>query len=141
MKKIEDFKPRLIQSLISAVCSILIGVALYPLLFGMPLKDMPVKSDIAEIRLEYAGETVTLTEEEDVALGLNLVAYLKYKPNRETDMGKDCVTVTITEKNGQETVIKASTKAVTYKGKTCELKEQYVFMNGMQGLFFGKEGE
>ena len=138
MKKIEDFKKRLIQAVISSVCSVLIGLALYPLIFGMPLRGMPPKGNVSKVVLEYAGQSVTLTDAVEVERVLNMTAYLKYKPTKEAVMSGNSMTVTITEKDGQETELTASTKEVTYMGKTHELKEDRLFVNVLEGLYFAE---
>ncbi|GEM_PF-5828828 len=138
MKKIENFKQRSIQALISAVCSILIGVCLYPLLFGMPLTGMPAKGDVKEIRLEYAGKTVTLTDAEQVSLALNMTAYLKYKPFKEATMGEKSVSMTLFTEDGEEIALTGSENEVTYKDKTHPLKQDGLFMKGITALYFGE---
>ena len=138
MKKIEDFKKRLIQAVISSVCSVLIGLALYPLIFGMPLRGMPPKGNVSKVVLEYAGQNVTLTDAVEVERVLNMTAYLKYKPTKEAVISGNSMTVTITEKDGRETELTASTGEVTYMGKTHELKEDRLFVNVLEGLYFAE---
>lgn len=119
------------------------SLAVYLSFYGMVLFGLPEAEDVVKAEFFYpeaSGEALVLTEEEDIKQAVQLTGCLRYSlfGGSETDSTPE-ITVTYTLKNGETVSVSASRDTVWWKGKSHALKQEELFVNLTEGLFFSEK--
>lgn len=110
------------------------------LIHGLPLIGFPKAADVAEVTIVWSDEEGSAVRRdvagtEDVELAVNAAGLLRYRMSGE-GQGSPEVSLICRLKDGDEVRVEASRTAVWWKGKAHVLKEEDIFINIIQGVFF-----
>lgn len=103
---------------------------------GVPLMGLPEKEEVSSITITHSdfGER-ELTGTEDIELMVKAANLLNYRVFGAKE-GSPIITVTYHLKNGRDIRIEANHTTMWWHGKTHPIKDQDVFVNVIQGLYF-----
>ena len=112
---------------------------------GCWLVFLPLDGKVASVTVAYpalSAEGKEVSDAEDVQRCINMLNTLKYNVFKtSTDSAEPLVTYTYHLKSGTDMVVAANNNTVFYKGKQHVLKENAVFVNVTEGLFFLEEAD
>lgn len=104
---------------------------------GIPIMGLPKKEDVKSISItENNSEEKTITDEDDIELLVNAANLLNYRLFGET-AGEPIISVTYHLKTGDDVIIEANNDTMWWHGKAHPIKETDMFVEIIQGLFFG----
>ena len=110
---------------------------------GCWLVFRPIDDKVQSVTIEYPSLTQTakeITEPTELKQCVNLLNMLNYDVFRKSeDETGALVTYTYHLKDGTDLVVAANNETVFYKGKQHVLKQQKLFINLTEGLFFQQE--
>ncbi len=133
----------LIRFLIQAAVVTILIVAVRIFTDGMYLLGLPDLADIQSVSISYPSVTEHRKEtssEEDVELALKLTGFLKYDLFEKADQTeKPLITITYYLKNGTNKSISANNTTVWWNGKAYAIKDEELFINLTEGIFFLKD--
>lgn len=132
----------LIKFLITVAASVFIVMAIDASVRGMWLFGIPDSENVKSVTLSYprlTDETVRLCEEDDIELALNLTGFLRYDLFDEPDPDqKPKITMTFHMKDGTDKTIDANNETVWINKKAYSVKQEDMFINLTEGVFFLK---
>ena len=115
----------------------LLAVVMYLATQGMWLTHLPAEKDVQSVSLSLNGETVEVTEPEQVERALKLVGFLKYRLFTQAEADDaPLLTMTLRLRDGTECALSASGDTVWWRGKAHALRQRELFVNLTEGLFF-----
>ena len=115
----------------------LLAVLMYLATQGMWLTHLPAEKDVQSVSLSLNGETVEVTEPEQVERALKLVGFLKYRLFTQAEADDaPLLTMTLHLRDGTECALSASRDTVWWRGKAHALRQRELFVNLTEGLFF-----
>ena len=115
----------------------LLAVLMYLATQGMWLTHLPAEKDVQSVSLSLNGETVEVTEPEQVERALKLVGFLKYRLFTQAEADDaPLLTMTLRLRDGTECALSASRDTVWWRGKAHALRQRELFVNLTEGLFF-----
>ncbi len=127
----------------SFVCIALALVIVSILMQGMPLFGVPKPSTVETVTITYPTRTSEAKEISDPELirhACQLFGFLRYHPfAKVNESDSPILTMDFTLKNGTTATVSASRESVWWNGKTHALKEQELFINLAEGIFFFDE--
>ena len=137
MKKIVKSTIRL---LIVIVVATVLVVGAKILIDGMYLWGIPDLKEVQTVSISYPRVTEEIKEissQEDKELSLKLTGFLKYDLFKKADSNeKPLITITYHLKDGTDKTISANNTTVWWNGKTYVIKDQEMFVNLTEGIFF-----
>lgn len=118
----------------------LLAVLMYLATQGMWLTHLPAEKDVQSVSLSLNGETVEVTEPEQVERALKLVGFLKYRLFTQAEADDaPLLTMTLRLRDGTECIVSASRDTVWWRGKAHALRQRELFVNLTEGLFFAAD--
>ena len=118
----------------------LLAVLMYLATQGMWLTHLPAEKDVQSVSLSLNGETVEVTEPEQVERALKLVGFLKYRLFTQAEADDaPLLTMTLRLRDGTECALSASGDTVWWRGKAHALRQRELFVNLTEGLFFAAD--
>lgn len=118
----------------------LLAVLMYLAAQGMWLTHLPAEKDVQSVSLSLNGETVEVTEPEQVERALKLVGFLKYRLFTQAEADDaPLLTMTLRLRDGTECALSASGDTVWWRGKAHALRQRELFVNLTEGLFFAAD--
>ena len=115
----------------------LLAVLMYLATQGMWLTHLPAEKDVQSVSLSLNGETVEVSEPEQVERALKLVGFLKYRLFTQAEADDaPLLTMTLRLRDGTECALSASGDTVWWRGKAHALRQRELFVNLTEGLFF-----
>lgn len=126
--------------------SILAAVVFISILMnGVGLFDLPKQKDVEKVEISYTAlseESKIFDDERNIELAVSLANFLKYVPFKTADSEeKPLITITYYLKDGKKKEVSANNDIVWYNGKTHLLKDDEIFINLTEGIFFLQEAE
>ena len=110
---------------------------------GMYLIGVPAIDEVQSVTISYPDVTdavKTISDREQIELAVKLTGFLKYSLfEKATDTQSPMITMTYLLENGDRISISANRETVWWKGKAHPIKEQGMFINLTEGIFFLKE--
>lgn len=110
---------------------------------GCWLIFLPIDDKVQSVTIEYPGlaqNAKEITNASEIRQCVNLLNMLKYDVfQKSEDETGALVTYTYHMKDGTDLVVAANNETVFYKGKQHVLKEENLFINLTEGLFFRSE--
>lgn len=110
---------------------------------GCWLIFLPIDDKVQSVTIEYPGlaqNAKEITNSSEIRQCVNLLNMLKYDVfQKSEDETGALVTYTYHMKDGTDLVVAANNETVFYKGKQHVLKEENLFINLTEGLFFRSE--
>jgi hypothetical protein len=131
-----DVKKFLIRYLLPALLSVLTAVVLDFAFFGVPLFGMPEPEDVAYVEIIHerlAAEPRRVTGE-DIELAVNLAGFLKFTLGEAKQEPR--IEMIYHLKDGGTVSLAGGEQSVLWKGRTLALKEDNLFVNLAEGIFF-----
>lgn len=126
----------LLDILKSVLLTVVLSTIGWYFLHGVPLIGLPKAEEVKNVTLLRAdGESRVVVDTEDIELlvkAANLLSYRLGTPENEQPL----LTVVYELKNGDACVLRAGETTVDWKGKLHPLKQEEVFYNIVEGLFF-----
>lgn len=127
------------------IAASLLAVIIYLCLQGMWLRGLPKEEQVRSITLSGAalsGETITLTDAEEIERALKLTGFLHYRLFAGADESDEpLVTMTLHLSDGTERTLSAGMHTVWWQGRARALRQPELFVNLTEGLFGAAEGE
>lgn len=118
--------------------SLMIGVKI--LIDGMWLLGLPDLNDIQSVSISYPNltdEVKEVSNNNDIELALKLTGFLKYDLFEQTDNEEEpIITITYHLRNGLDKTISANNNTVWWNGKVYSIKDNEIFINLAEGIFF-----
>lgn len=125
-----------------AVCTALI-LAVRIAVDGMYLLGLPDLDELQSVSIAYPSVTDEVKEvssEEDMELALKLTGFLKYDLLKKADPSEGpLITITYHLKDGTDKVVSADRSVVWWNGNTHPIKDEEMFVNLTEGIFFFDE--
>ena len=110
---------------------------------GMWLLGIPEIEDVQAVEItdrRYSIEAKEFSDEESIELAVKLSGFLKYKPLKAAQSDSEPVTtITYILSDGSIKSLSANENTVWWKGKAYYLKQERVFLNLAEGIFFYEE--
>ncbi len=134
-KALKDWGKRGLSILLTIVIVMLVHI----LWDGMYLLGVPSVEDVNRAAVSYPAVTDAVKEPtgERLELAVKLTGCLKYDLFKGADESdKPLITITYFMKDGGEMTVAASRQTVWWNGKAHALKEEDLFVNLAEGLFF-----
>lgn len=104
-------------------------------LFGIPDIDDVQAVQITDLR--HSAEAKKLTDEESIELAVQLSGFLKYKPlSKAQNNSEPIITITYLLEDGTQKSLSANENTVWWQGKTRAIKQEEIFLNLCEGIFF-----
>lgn len=126
--------------LLKIFIGMLICAVLYLCVYGMALIGIPEAEEVERITISYSefpDEVRELTEKEDLEMVIQLSDFLNYSLlGEDASDSPPIVTVTYFLKNGDTVTVSANRTSVWWKGKVHALKQEDLFVNLTEGIFF-----
>lgn len=123
---------------VTVVIACVMNGALWIGIHGCPLVGLPEKEDVERVTIVRNGtEEREIVDEKDVELLVQAAHLLNYRIGGEAE-GEPVIVVTYELKNGESVSVGANGSTMWWKGKGHALKEEDVFVNIVEGLFFGE---
>ncbi len=135
MQFLKDWGKRAIPILLTTVIVTVIGV----LWQGVRPFGAPSVEDVERVEVAYPAVTDEIKEPagERLKTAVNLMGCLRYDLLKGAEEGDEpLITITYYMKDGKEATVSASRKTVWWKGRAHALKEEDLFVNLAEGLFF-----
>ncbi len=135
MKFLKDWGKRCIPILLTTVIVTVIGV----LWQGVRPFGAPSVEDVERAEVSYPAVTdeVKKPAGERLKTAVNLIGCLRYDLLKGAEEGDEpLITITYYTKDGKEATVAASRKTVWWNGRAHALKEEDLFVNLAEGLFF-----
>lgn len=112
---------------------------------GMWLLGLPEQSEIESVSIAYPDVTEEVKEAadpEEIELALKLTGFLKYDLFQKADNSQEpLISITYHLQDGTDRIISANRTTVWWKGKAYALKDQDLFVNLTEGIFFLAEAQ
>ncbi|MBC8530829.1 hypothetical protein [Gehongia tenuis] len=134
-------KKFLVRYLLPALLSMLTAVVLDFAFFGVPLFGMPEPEDVAYVEItngRLMAEPKRVTGE-DIELAVNLAGFLKFTLGEAEEEPR--IEMVYHLKDGGTVSLAGGERSVLWKGRTLALKEDGLFVNLAEGIFFPMEEE
>lgn len=126
---------------IAAVTLLIVGIRICT--DGMWLLGLPDLKEIQTVSISYpevTDESREISSPEDMELALKLTGFLNYDVFKKADSEEEpVITIVYHMKNGTDKVISANDTTVWWNGKSHTIKDQEIFVNLTEGIFFSKE--
>lgn len=126
--------------LLKIFIGMLICAVLYLCVYGMALIGIPEAEEVERITISYSefpDEVRELTEKEDLEMVIQLCDFLNYSLlGEDASDSPPIVTVTYFLKNGDTVIVSANRTSVWWKGKVHALKQEELFVNLTEEIFF-----
>lgn len=123
---------------ITIITAIIVAINIF--MDGMWILGIPYIEDIQAVQItdrRYSDEAKEFTDEESIQLAVQLSGFLKYKPLRKPQNDfEPVVTLTYLLKDGTQRSLSADENTVWWKGKAYALKQEEIFLNLCEGIFF-----
>jgi len=135
MEFLKDWAKRCIPILLTAV----IVTVMMLLWEGMSLLGVPSVEDVERAEISYPSVTAEVKEAagEKIELAVKLTGFLRYDLFKAADESEGpLITITYFTKDGKELTVAANRETVWWKGRAHALKEEDLFVNIAEGLFF-----
>ena len=137
MKKVVKSIIRLLIEIV-AVTALIIGVRI--LTDGMYLFGLPDLKEVQSVSILYpsvAEEAKEISSDEDIETALKLTGFLKYDIfQKADDSAEPLIMITYYLKDGTNKAISANDTTVWWNGKAYAIKDQEMFINLTEGIFF-----
>ncbi len=105
---------------------------------GFPLTGVPEKEEVQSVTILYGEEERTVTGSEDIQLLVNACNLLSYRLLGKGE-GEPAITVVYHLKDGGDVKAQANGSTVWWRGKAHAIKQEDLFVNILEGLFFSGE--
>ena len=123
---------------ITIITAIIVAINIF--MDGMWILGIPDIEDVQAVQItdrRYSDEAKEFTDEESIQLAVQLSCFLKYKPLRKLQNDfEPVVTLTYLLKDGTQRSLSADENTVWWKGKAYALKQEEIFLNLCEGIFF-----
>lgn len=134
-------KNRIVKGLLRFLVTVLAGtacvMAVKIAMNGMYLIGIPAVEDVERVTITRADESREITDREEIELAVGLSGFLKYSLfARAEEGGEPLITITYHRTDGQTVTLAADRATVWWKGKPHAIREEGVFVNLTEGLFF-----
>jgi len=134
-------KNRIVKGLLRFLVTVLVGtacvMAVKIAMNGMYLIGVPAKENVGRVTITRAGESRELADSEEIELAVGLSGFLKYSLFEGADEGGEpLITITYHLTDGKTVTLAANRETVWWKGKPRAIREEGVFVNLTEGLFF-----
>ncbi len=110
---------------------------------GMYLIGGPRIEDVTKVTISYpeaAEEAKEFSDEEHIELAVKLTGFLRYSLFEDADsQDAPMMTITYLLKDGKSVSVSASRSTVWWQGKAHAIKDQEMFINLAEGVFFLNE--
>lgn len=134
-KKSRSFFSWKILYVIIVVC--ILNSIIWVAFHGIPIMGLPKKEDVSSISIiQNNAEEKTITDKDNIELLVNAANLLNYRLFGET-AGEPIISVTYHLKTGDDVIIEANNDTMWWHGKAHSIKKTYMFVDIIQGLFFG----
>ncbi|MDO5410165.1 MAG: hypothetical protein Q4F21_06875 [Lachnospiraceae bacterium] len=135
-KYIKGIVKFLLQIFVSVVIVVIINIGLN----GMYLMGIPKIENVKKVTISYpqvSDEMKEISDNEDIELAVKLSGFLKYSLFKDADTSEaPLITITYYTSNGDAIEVSANRKTVWWKGKAHAIKEDDMFINCAEGIFF-----
>ena len=122
------------------IASTIFIVIVSVLMEGMWLLGVPKIEDVQSISitdLRYSPEAKEFEDEESIDLAIKLSNFLRYKPlSPVTGHDTPIVSITYHLKDGSSNSLSANENTVWWQGKAYNIKQEKIFLNLSEGIFF-----
>ena len=119
--------------LLSCIINSIIWIALH----GIPIIGLPKIESVKSVTIVYnATQKIEIIDNENIALLIKSANLLNYKIKGKME-GSPIISITYHMKNGNDINIEANNTTMWWHGKPHTIKEKNVFVDIIQGLFFG----
>lgn len=112
---------------------------------GMYLIGVPKAEETEKVTILYrdaADEEKEITDRKQIELAVKLTGFLRYSLLEEADGTEDpVITIVYHMKNGRTIAVSANRDTVWWKGKAHVIREQDMFINLAEGIFFSEDLE
>lgn len=126
----------LLQILVSTVLVVCINIGMN----GMYLIGIPQIGNVEKVTISYPEATdgmKEISDEEHLELAVKLSGFLRYSLFQEADVDKSpLITITYYTCDGRTVSVSANRETVWWKGKAHALKDDEIFINMTEGIFF-----
>jgi len=133
----------IVSFLCSSLCTVILLMGVSVLKDGMYLLGVPAISEVQRAEISYPAvtdEIKEITDKEQIELAVKLTGFLKYSLFEEASLTeKPLITITYYLNNGESISVAANNKTVWWKGTAYAIKEEEMFVNMTQGIFFFDE--
>ncbi len=107
-------------------------------LFGIPKIEDVQSVEVTDLR--YSTEAKEFSDAESIELAVKLSGFLKYKPLSAADSDSEpVVTITYHLQDGSSKSLSANENTVWWAGEMRRIKQEEVFLNLSEGIFFYEE--
>jgi len=110
---------------------------------GMYLIGIPQIEDVCKVTISYpeaAEEAKEFSDEEHIELAVKLTGFLRYSLFEDADdQDAPMMTITYLLEDGESISVSASRSTVWWRGKAHAIKDQEMFINLAEGIFFLEE--
>ena len=125
------------------IASTIFIVIVSVLMEGMWLPGIPKIEDVQSVAvtdLRHSTEAKEFSDGKSIELAVKLSSFLKYKPlSSAQGPSEPVVTITYYLKDGSSQSLSANENTVWWKAKTHQLKQEEIFLNLSEGIFFYEE--
>ena len=122
------------------IASTIFIVIVSVLMEGMWLPGIPKIEDVQSVAvtdLRHSTEAKEFSDGESIELAVKLSGFLKYKPlSPVKGPSEPVVTITYHLKDGSSKSLSANENTVWWQGKAYNIKQQKIFLNLSEGIFF-----
>ena len=122
------------------IASTIFIVIVSVLMEGMWLLGVPKIEDVQSVSitdLRYSTEAKEFEDEESIDLAIKLSNFLRYKPlSPVTGHDTPIVSITYHLKDGSSKSLSANENTVWWQGKAYNIKQEKIFLNLSEGIFF-----
>ena len=131
-----SWRRTLLRTAGTALAAVLVSAAVWVAFHGVPLMGLPGPDEVRSVTLvSLDGGTKTVTDAENIELLVKAANLLNYTFGTPDTTDPE-LTVTYELNNGEVCVLSANHTTVWWKGRAHPVKQQDVFCNVVQGLFF-----
>lgn len=142
VRYMKKFAKGLVRFLITMVIVTVFIIGIQIVRQGMWLWGLPDLDEIQSVSIAYPAVTNQVKEvssKEDVELALKLTGFLNYSILETADTSsKPLISITYHCKDGSDQTISANEETVWWNGKAYAIKQQQMFINLAEGVFFNQ---
>lgn len=129
-----------INFITSTIASVIVIMVLNIFLNGMYLIGIPKIENVEKVVISYpevSDETKEIVDDEHIELAVKLTGFLKYALFEKADSSEfPMITITYFTMDGKEITVSANRDTVWWKGKAHVIKEEEMFINLTEGIFY-----
>ena len=136
----EKIKKEIISFVRTLLICTLVTMALNISINGMYLIGIPQIENVEKVIISYpkvSTETKEIVDEEHIELAVELTGFLKYSLFEKADSSESpLITITYFTTDGKSMEVAANRETVWWKGKAHAIKEENMFINLTEGIFY-----